>query len=73
MDSEKIINFEKFLNQTDLIYDYYISKFDKNFIYYQIIFNGTPDNFLRSMKNENYNFDTQNKIWILKWKILINI
>ena len=66
LDSEKILGFEKFLNQTDLIYDYYISKFDKNFVYYQIIFNGTPDNFLKSMKNENYNFNTQNKIWILK-------
>ena len=66
LDSEKILRFEKFLNQTDLIYDYYISKFDKNFVYYQIIYNGTPDNFLKSMKNENYNFNTQNKIWILK-------
>ena len=66
LNSEKILRFEKFLNQTDLIYDYYISKFDKNFVYYQIIFNGTPDNFLKSMKNENYNFNTQNKIWILK-------
>ena len=66
LDSGKILKFEKFLNQTDLIYDYYISKFDKNFVYYQIVFNGTPDSFLKSMKNENYNFDTQNKIWILK-------
>ena len=66
LDNEKILRFEKFLNQTDLIYNYYISKFDKNFVYYQIIFNGTPDSFLKSMKNENYNFNTQNKIWILK-------
>ena len=65
-DNLKISNFEKILNETDLIYDFYISKFDKDFIYYQIIFNGTPNNFLKSMNENNYNFDTQNKIWILK-------
>ena len=65
-DTSKISNFEKILTETDLIYDYYISKFDKDFIYYQIIFNGTPSNFLKSMKDYNYDFDTQNKIWILK-------
>ena len=65
-DISKVSNFEKILNETDLIYDYYVSKFDKNFIYYQIIFNGTPSNFLKSMAKKNYNFDTQNKIWVLK-------
>ena len=64
-DTSKISNFEKILTETDLIYDYYISRFDKDFIYYQIIFNGTPSNFLQIMKDHNYNFDTQNKIWIL--------
>tara|TARA_B100001057_G_scaffold217955_1_gene218102 strand:+ start:5590 stop:6669 length:1080 start_codon:yes stop_codon:yes gene_type:complete len=62
----EILNFEKILNETDLIYDFFISKFDKNFIYYQVTFNGTPNNFLNYMSKNNYNFDTQNKIWILK-------
>ncbi len=62
----KISNFEKILIETDLIYDYYISKFDKNFVYYQIIFNGTPSAFLKSMNEHEYDFDTENKIWILK-------
>ena len=52
--------------KTDLIYDFFISKFDKNFTYYQIIFNGTPNIFLQNMSDKNYNFDTQNKVWILK-------
>tara|TARA_Y100001970_G_scaffold263156_1_gene348262 strand:+ start:11631 stop:12710 length:1080 start_codon:yes stop_codon:yes gene_type:complete len=65
-NTSKISNFEQILTETDLIYDYYISKFDKDFIYYQIIFNGTPSNFLKSMKDRNYDFDTQNKIWMLK-------
>ena len=62
----KIENFEKIMNSTDLIYDYFITKFNSNFIDYQIVFNGTPNKFLKSMKNLNYNFDIQNKIWILK-------
>ena len=65
-DISKISNFEKILNETDLIYDYYITKFDNNFTYFQLIFNGTPSIFLKSMNEKNYNFDTQNKIWILK-------
>ena len=62
----KISNFEKILNETDLIFNYFISKFDQNFTEYRIIFNGTPDTFLKSMNDNNYSFDTQNKIWILK-------
>ena len=65
-DNLKISKFEKKLKETDLIYKFYISKFNKNFSYYKIIFNGTPNIFLKSMKNFGYNFDTQNKIWILK-------
>ena len=65
-DNSKILNFERKLSNIDLIYSFFISKFDKDFNYYQIIFNGTPGNFLKNMSEYNYNFDTQNKIWILK-------
>lgn len=62
----KISNFEKVLNQLDLIYDFSIMKFDNDYIYYQVIFNGTPNNFLKTMSSNDYKFDTQNRIWILK-------
>ena len=65
-DSKKILNFEKNLSEANLIYDHFISRFDKNFIYYQIIYNGTPNNFLKSMNNLGYKFNTQNKFWILE-------
>ena len=64
--NSKIINLEKNLDEIDLIYDFFIFKFDKDFTYYQIIFNGTPDIFLKRMSDKNYRFDTQNKIWTLK-------
>ena len=58
--------FEKTLNEIDLINSYSINKFDKDYIFYEIIFNGTPKNFINIMESKDYNFDTQKKIWILK-------
>ena len=65
-DNSKISQFEKILSDVDLIYDFYISKFDNKKNIYKIIFNGSPDYFLDIMKDKNYKFDTQNQIWILK-------
>ncbi len=61
-----ILNFEKNLRDIDLIYDFYITKFDKDYTYYQVIFNGSPNIFLKIMDEKNYIFDTQNKIWSLE-------
>ena len=65
-DNSKILNFENTLRNTDLIYDFFIEKFDRDFTYYQITFNGTPDIFLKNMSEKKYLFDTQNQIWKLK-------
>ncbi len=66
LDNSKILEFEKSLKNIDLVSNYFIYKFNKNFNFYKVIFNGTPQNFLKSMSEKKYNFDTQNKIWILK-------
>jgi hypothetical protein len=58
--------FEETLNKIDLISNYSISKFDKDFIFYEVIFNGTPKNFINIMTNQKFNFDTQKKVWVLK-------
>ena len=58
--------FEETLNTIDLISNYSISKFNKDYIFYKVIFNGTPKKFINIMNNQNYNFDTQKKTWILK-------
>ena len=60
------IVFENNLNAVDLISSYSISEINKDFIFYEVIFNGTPKNFINIMSNKNYNFDTQKKIWILQ-------
>ncbi|MDA7552768.1 hypothetical protein N8740_00610 [Candidatus Pelagibacter sp.] len=64
--NSEISKFEKILDNTDLIYDYFIYKFNNKDNFYKVIFNGSPDYFLKIMKNKNYEFDTQNKIWVVK-------
>jgi len=58
--------FEETLKAIDLISHYRISKFNNDFIFYEVIFNGTPKNFINLMENNNYNIDTQKKTWLLK-------
>ncbi len=62
----KTSNFEKVLKEQDLVYDFSILKFDKDFTFYQVIFNGTPDIFLKKMSEKDYTFNTSNIIWNLK-------
>ncbi len=62
----KIYQLEKKLSNIDLIYNFYIYKFDNKNNIYKIIFNGTPDKFIEVMKNNNYEFETVNKIWVMK-------
>ena len=65
-NNSKISEFENILENTDLIYDFFISKFNQDYIYFKIIYNGEQSNFLKTMSDNNFNFDTQNKIWILR-------
>jgi hypothetical protein len=58
--------FEETLDEIDLVGNFSIISFNKDFIVYELIFNGTPKNFINLMKEKNFNFDTQNKVWILK-------
>ena len=65
--SEKQIKvFENVLEETDLIYDFFINKFDNQYIIYEIIYNGSPDVFLKSMIEKKLNFDIREKDWVLK-------
>ena len=65
-DNSEISKFEEILDNTDLIYDYHIYKFNNKDNFYKVIFNGSPDYFLKIMKNKNYEFDIQNQIWVIK-------
>ncbi|WP_440922512.1 hypothetical protein [Candidatus Pelagibacter sp.] len=65
-DLKKSNNFELFLNEIDMVSDYSIQKFDKEFIFYEVLFNGTVQNFINIMKNKKYNLNTQKKVWIIE-------
>ena len=62
----RIKNFEENLNNLDLINDFYIYKFDNKNNIYKIVFNGSRNKFLQTMKNLNYEFEISKKIWIVK-------
>ena len=65
-DKQKILKFENILNGQELIYDFSVIKYNKDFVIYDVIFNGTPTIFLKKMQENNFNLDTRNKIWILE-------
>ncbi|ARJ48127.1 hypothetical protein [Candidatus Pelagibacter sp. RS39] len=63
---KKSNNFELFLNEIDMVSDYSVEKFDKEFIFYEVLFNGTVQNFIKIMKNKKYNLNTQKKVWMIE-------
>ena len=65
-DLQKSNNFEVALNDIELVNDYSVQKFDKEFIFYEVLFNGTVQNFINIMKNKNYKLNTQKKVWIIE-------
>ena len=65
-DLKKSNNFELFLNEIDMVSDYSVQKFDKEFIFYEVLFNGTVQNFINIMKNNKYNLNTQKKVWMIE-------
>ena len=65
-DLKKSNNFELLLNEIDMVSDYSVEKFDKEFIFYEVLFNGTVQNFINIMKNNKYNLNTQKKVWTIE-------
>ena len=65
-NSLEVSRLESQLANIDLIYDFNIYKFNNKNNIYKIIFNGSPDHFLKIMRDKDYEFDTQNQIWKIK-------
>ena len=66
MDDKKIEDFEKIVREFDLVSSFQVSKLDNINIYYNVIFNGTPQAFILEMQRLGYSLDVRNKTWILK-------
>ena len=65
-DYLKVVALEEALANIDLISNFYILKFDNNFIQYRIIYNGSPKTFFNDMNNRNLNLAIKNNIWTIK-------
>ena len=65
-DLKKSNRFESDLMDIELVNDFSVQKFNKDFIFYEILFNGTIQNFINIMQNKNYNFNTEKKVWTIK-------
>ena len=62
-DYKKNIEFENFLNSNELIAEFYIKDFDNEKVNYKVIFNGSPKQFLKIIKNNNIDINTSKQIW----------
>ena len=65
-DTLKIVKLEEEMENIDLIYDFYITNISNKNLNYKIIFNGSPDQFLKIMKERNIIIDIENEIWKIK-------
>ena len=65
-DTLKAISLENEMDKIDLIYDYYVTSISNKELYYKIIFNGSPKQFLKIMSEKNILIDIDNEIWKVK-------
>ena len=54
---------ENVLSKLDLVSDFYIENFDSEITTYKIIFNGTPNRFIRAINKDGINLNTSFKVW----------
>ena len=60
---KKAIEFNNFLKNTELVYNFHIKDFNNKKLNYKIIFNGSPKQFLDIVKSNNINIDTNQQSW----------
>ena len=57
------MKFENFLKSNELIAEFFIKDFDNQKVNYKVIFNGSPKQFLKIIKNNNIDINTSKQIW----------
>jgi len=62
-ENVKVKSFENLISELDLISDYYIINFNNENIYYKIIYNGSPDKFLKEVENHGFLITKSEKSW----------
>ncbi len=62
-DYDKIFKFENLIHELDLVFNYEITKFDKDIIHYKLIYNGAPNKFLDDLESRGMKINIENKNW----------
>ena len=65
-DNKKIKEFEKIIDELEMVSSFFISKIDNKKIYYTLIYNGTPKAFINNIEDSGHEIDFKNKIWNLQ-------
>ena len=60
---KKIQILENGLNELDLVSSFKILKINNHYIYFRIIYNGSPNKFLSEIQMKGIEINTQNQIW----------
>ena len=63
---ELINKFEEKLSEFELVSNYNIENITSNNTVYKLMYNGTPDKFLKQFRSNGFNIDTSYKIWKIK-------
>ena len=63
---ELINRFEDELIKSDLVYDFYIEKINNKNSIYKIVYNNSPDKFLKNFREKNFDVDISNEVWLIK-------
>ena len=57
---------EKKLSDLDIVANYYIDKFSGKKIIFKVIYNSTPDIFIKEITSAGFNVDHSSPVWLLK-------
>ena len=63
---DKIKLFESSMDNLDLVSSFYILSFNNKKIYYKTVYNGTPKQLLKAIKNSGFEVENDNKNWNIK-------
>ncbi len=62
----KIKIFEKTLKNFDLVHSFIVTSFNNEYIYYKVVYNGSPDKFFNEIDSSGLNIERKDQIWIIK-------
>ena len=63
---KKIAKLEKYLDNNDLVSDYYILHFDNENIFFKIIYNGSPKKFIIDIDKKDIELEISENFWRIK-------